>query len=423
MKHALTIQDETESSVVTHVDPDADDAEASGLLDSIAQDPDDQPEAEAAETEAAAAPAKISRSASSPFLLESLYFRSFGERALLEREEEIALAKQLDLGSRQVRHALQLAIKAASRLKRTPAVTAGLHTLQTVRRLSGLSATALNQADAALQDLLHEAAASGKVGASVRKELSEYLAQLHNSRVTLETAKDELVRCNLRLVVNVAKHYTGRGLTLLDLVQEGNIGLMKAAERYQHRKGFKFSTYATWWIRQGITRSLADQSRTIRIPVHQTEASNRILRASRRLVQQFGRQPRLEEVASAMRMRPDRLHETMQAFQEPVALEHRVGDGGTELGELLPDHQAVPPDALVNRTELTREMDRILSNLTPREQTVIRLRFGIGEDQARTLEQVGQHLSVTRERIRQIEAKALKKLKTPMVKEMFAALK
>ena len=124
-----------------------------------------------------------------------------------------------------------------------------------------------------------------------------------------------------------------------------------------------------------------------------------------------------------MRMRPDRLHETIQAFQEPVALEHRVGDGGTELGELLPDHQAVPPDALVNRTELTREMDRILSTLTPREQTVIRLRFGIGEDQARTLEQVGQHLSVTRERIRQIEAKALKKLKTPMVKEMFAALK
>jgi RNA polymerase primary sigma factor len=423
MKHALTIQDDTEPSVVTHVDPDADDAEASGLLDSIAQDPDDQPEAEVAEAEAAVTPTKLSRSASSPFILESLYFRSFGERALLERDEEIALAKQLDLGSRQIRHALQQAVKAAGRLKRTPAITAGIHTLQTVRRLSGLSATALNQADAALKNLLREAAASGKAGASVQKELREYLAQIHASRVTLETAKDELVRCNLRLVVNVAKHYTGRGLTLLDLVQEGNIGLMKAAERYQHRKGFKFSTYATWWIRQGITRSLADQSRTIRIPVHQTEASNRILRASRRLVQQFGRQPRLEEVALAMRMRPDRLHETIQAFQEPVALEHRVGDGGTELGELLPDHQAVPPDALVNRTELTREMDRILSNLTPREQTVIRLRFGIGEDQARTLEQVGQHLSVTRERIRQIEAKALKKLKTPMVKEMFAALK
>ena len=419
MKDALAIQDDTEASVVSQVDPDADDPEASGLLDSIAQDVDDQPEAEA-EPEP---PAKISRSTTSPFLLESLYFRSFGERGLLERDEEIALAKQLDLGTRQIRQTFQQAVKVAGRLKRTPATTAGIETLQTVRRLSGLSATALNQADAALTNLQREASASGRTGAAVQKELSLCLAQLHRSRVTLETAKDELVRCNLRLVVNVAKHYTGRGLTLLDLVQEGNIGLMKAAERYQHRKGFKFSTYATWWIRQGITRSLADQSRTIRIPVHQTEASNRILRASRRLVQQLGRQPRLEEVASTMRMRTDRLHETIQAFQEPVALEHRVGDGGTELGELLPDHQAVPPDALVNRTELTREMDRILGTLTPREQTVIRLRFGIGEDQARTLEQVGQHLSVTRERIRQIEAKALKKLKTPIVKEMFAALK
>ncbi len=419
MKQALAIQDDTETTVISQVDPDADDSEASGLLDSIAQEADDQPETEPE----AEVPAKITRSASSPFLLESLYFRSFGERGLLERDEEIALAKQLDLGTRQIRQTLQQAAKTAGRLKRTPATTEHVQTLQTVRRLSGFSATVLNQADIALTNLRQEAAASGKSGASVHKDLSASLAQLHSSRITLETAKDELVRCNLRLVVNVAKHYTGRGLTLLDLVQEGNIGLMKAAERYQHRKGFKFSTYATWWIRQGITRSLADQSRTIRIPVHQTEASNRILRTSRRLVQQLGRQPRLEEVAFTMRMRPDRLHETIQAFQEPVALEHRVGDGGTELGELLPDHQAVPPDALVNRTELTREMDRILGTLTPREQTVIRLRFGIGEDQARTLEQVGQHLSVTRERIRQIEAKALKKLKTPFVKEMFAALK
>lgn len=417
MKHAIAIQDDTDPTVTVEVDPDADDAEASTLLDSIAQG--DQPEAETEE----AAPEKPLRSASSPFLLESLYFRSFGERGLLEREEEIELAKQLDLGTRQIRQSLLQAVKACTGLKRAEAAAEHIQTLQTVRRLSGLSATALNQADHALEHLLLDSTAGVKVQAAVRKELEACLATLRSSRVTLETAKDELVRCNLRLVVNVAKHYTGRGLTLLDLVQEGNIGLMKAAERYQHRKGFKFSTYATWWIRQGITRSLADQSRTIRIPVHQTEASNRILRASRRLVQQLGRQPRLEEVASMMRMRPDRLHETMQAFQEPVALEHQVGDGGTELGELLPDQQAVPPDAHVNRTELTREMDRILGTLTPREQTVIRLRFGIGEDQARTLEQVGQHLSVTRERIRQIEAKALKKLKTPMVKEMFAALK
>jgi RNA polymerase primary sigma factor len=417
MKDALAIQDDIEPTVAAEVDPDADDPEASTLLDSIAHG--DQPEPEAEET----VPEKPLRSASSPFLLESLYFRSFGERGLLERDEEIALAKQLDLGTRQIRQTLQHAAKVCGRLKRTERTTENLQTLQTVRRLSGLSATVLNQAESALIQLQEEAEAGGRTFATVRKELDAFLSQLRASRITLETAKDELVRCNLRLVVNVAKHYTGRGLTLLDLVQEGNIGLMKAAERYQHRKGFKFSTYATWWIRQGITRSLADQSRTIRIPVHQTEASNRILRASRRLVQQLGRQPRLEEVAFTMRMRPDRLHETIQAFQEPVALEHHVGDGGTELGELLPDQQAVPPDAHVNRTELTREMDRILGTLTPREQTVIRLRFGIGEDQARTLEQVGQRLSVTRERIRQIEAKALKKLKTPMVKEMFAAIK
>ncbi len=417
MKDASVIQDDTEPSVAVAVDPDADDPEASTLLDSIAQD--DQPEVDPE----AQSPERPSRSASSPFLLESLYFRSFGERALLERDEEIALAKQLDLGTQQIRQVLQQAVKLCGRLKRTDHITGHVQTLQTVRRLSGLSATALNEADEALTQLQLDTTAGVRIPAAVRKELEICLAQLRASRVTLETAKDELVRCNLRLVVNVAKHYTGRGLTLLDLVQEGNIGLMKAAERYQHRKGFKFSTYATWWIRQGITRALADQARTIRIPVHQTEASNRILRASRRLVQQLGRQPRLEEVALSMRMRPDRLQETIQAFQEPVALEHQVGEGGTELGELLPDQQAVPPDAHVNRTEMTREMDRILGTLTPREQTVIRLRFGIGHDQARTLEQVGQQLSVTRERIRQIEAKALKKLKSPMVKEMFAALK
>ncbi|MBL8042761.1 MAG: sigma-70 family RNA polymerase sigma factor [Nitrospira sp.] len=417
MKDASVIHDDTEPSVAVPVDPDADDPEASTLLDTIAQDDqaDVDPEAQA--------PEQPARSAASPFLLESLYFRSFGERGLLEREEEIALAKQLDLGTRQIRQVLQQAAKLCGRLKRTEQVTAHLQTLQTIRRLSGLSATALNEAEEALTQLQGDTTIGTKVPVAVRKDLQSCLTQLRTSRVTLETAKDELVRCNLRLVVNVAKHYTGRGLTLLDLVQEGNIGLMKAAERYQHRKGFKFSTYATWWIRQGITRALADQARTIRIPVHQTEASNRILRASRRLVQQLGRQPRLEEVALSMRMRPDRLQETIQAFQEPVALEHQVGDGGTELGELLPDQQAVPPDAHVNRTEMTREMDRILGTLTPREQTVIRLRFGIGQDQARTLEQVGQQLSVTRERIRQIEAKALKKLKSPVVKEMFAALK
>ena len=291
-----------------------------------------------------------------------------------------------------------------------------------VKELSGLSATAIDKAEQRLTEMVQHGTGQQKIPITIAKRLKEELATIQSARAVLERAKDELVRCNLRLVVDVAKHYTGRGLTLLDLVQEGNIVLMKAAERYQYRKGFKFSTYATWWIRQGITRALADQSRTIRIPVHQTEASHRILRVTRRLGQQLGRPARIEEVAQALRMRPDRLHETMQAFQEPVALEKPVGDGSTELGELLPDIQAVPPDAHVHQTEMSHQLERILETLTPREQTVIRLRFGIGHDQACTLEQVGQSLSVTRERIRQIEAKALKKLKTPHIKEMFAAI-
>ena len=412
------VQEDQEDKVSATVELDADDAEASGLLDVIGRDSAESAEtAEQPETK----PREVQRQG--PFLLESLYFHSFGERPLLTRDEEVSIAKRIDGGTCASRAALRQSIKTASRLKRSENTAMAIRTLQGIRRLSGLSATALDKADASLASLLREAKGPGKTAMSVQKQLKASLSQLRASRTVLEKAKDELVRCNLRLVVDVAKHYTGRGLTLLDLVQEGNIGLMKAAERYQYRKGFKFSTYATWWIRQGITRALADQSRTIRIPVHQTEASNRILRVSRRLGQQLGRPARLEEVASALRMRPERLHETVQAFQEPIALENPIGDGDTQFGELLPDHQAVSPDAHVHRTELTRELDRILSTLTPREQTVIRLRFGIGQDHPRTLEQVGQNLSVTRERIRQIEAKALKKLKTPEVRQLFAAIK
>jgi RNA polymerase primary sigma factor len=417
MKETLVLAEEKEPMTGPVIDPDADDPKASDLLEVISHDAH---EASAREEQPEA---KAPRMADGPFLLESLYFRSFGERPLLAREEEIALAKQIDIGTRSVRLALRQAIKAGARLKRSDDTLEALRTLQETKRLSGLSATALDQAQQSLQNVITEHTGTSKTSIPLLKQMAQSLSEVRRARIILERAKDELVRCNLRLVVDVAKHYTGRGLTLLDLVQEGNIGLMKAAERYQYRKGFKFSTYATWWIRQGITRALADQSRTIRIPVHQTEASNRILRVTRRLGQQLGRPPRLEEVAHTMRIRPDRLHETIQAFQEPVALEHTIGDGETEFGELLPDQQAVPPDAHVNRSELTREMDRILGTLTPREQTVIRLRFGIGHDHPRTLEQVGQRLSVTRERIRQIEAKALKKLKTPQVKEMFAALK
>jgi RNA polymerase primary sigma factor len=397
-------------------DMDADDSTASGILEVIGRDG-------VQESASENKPAMRTSQGASPFLLESLYFRSFGERALLTREQEIALAKYVDEGTRRIRIALRQAVTVLARCKRTPEMLECINQLQIIRRLSGLSATALSSAEQILQTVIKPADRETKPTLIIAKRLKTVISEIHTARRILEKGKDELVRCNLRLVVDVAKHYTGRGLTLLDLVQEGNIGLMKAAERYQYRKGFKFSTYATWWIRQGITRALADQSRTIRIPVHQTEASNRILRVTRRLGQQFGRPARLEEIAHVLEMRPERLHETVQAFQEPVALENPIGDGDTEFGDMIPDQQAVPPDANVHRTEMTQQLDRILSTLTPREQTVIRLRFGIGYDEASTLEQVGQTLSVTRERIRQIEAKALKKLKTPEIKELFAAIK
>ncbi len=416
MKNDLFPIDGPEKRSVERKDADTDHSEDSDLLDMIGRD-----SAEGSRPKHTQ-PAKRHSVADGPFLLESLYFHSFGERPLLTKEEEIQLAKKIDHGSQTIRTTLRQTERLLSRSNKSDATIESRESLKTVRKLSGLSATALDKAEETFVHLIKPETRQSKLSAAVIKQLKGALTTIRGARAILEQAKDELVRCNLRLVVDVAKHYTRRGLTLLDLVQEGNIGLMKAAERYQFRKGFKFSTYATWWIRQGITRALADQSRTIRIPVHQTEASHRILRVTRRLGQQLGRPAKLEEIASVLRMRPDRLHETVQAFQEPVALEHPVGDGGTQFGELLPDLQAVPPDAHVHRTEMTNQLDRILETLTPREQTVIRLRFGIGQDQSFTLEQVGQNLSVTRERIRQIEAKALKKLKTPAIKEMFAAI-
>ena len=417
MKKNLFPTPEPEELVTMAKDVDADDPEASDLLDVIGKDTSEEEQPE--EPVKAATRTAVS---GGPFMLESLYFRSFGERALLTREEEVELAKKIDSGTSTIRKTLRQTLRVFPKLTRTASVLEAQHTLQMVKGLSGLSASAIDKAEQRLAEMINQGTGEQKLPATIAKQIKEGLATLRSARVLLEQAKDELVRCNLRLVVDVAKHYTGRGLTLLDLVQEGNIGLMKAAERYQYRKGFKFSTYATWWIRQGITRALADQSRTIRIPVHQTEASHRILRVTRRLGQQLGRPARIEEVADVLRMRPERLHETVQAFQEPVALEKLVGDGNTEFGELLPDLQAVPPDANVHQTEMAQQLERILDTLTPREQTVIRLRFGIGHDQSCTLEQVGQSLSVTRERIRQIEAKALKKLKTPQIKEMFAAI-
>jgi len=389
--------------------------------------------------------------------LVQAYFHSMGDISILTKAEEVELAKKLLEGKEIQREIVKLipmtkitarALKAEeegdlltdderkeevlvrvlSRLSSMTEEIDDLYTMMTpyggsLKRLRGLIKNEKSKRRvrvAILEDMMLLARNVQKKFKSIETEagikVDEVLdvwVKIRKVQAFMTEAKNELITRNLRLVVNIAKNYVGRGLPLLDLIQEGNIGLMKAVDKFKHEKGFKFSTYATWWIRQAITRALIDQTKTIRVPVHMMEFYNRVTKGSRELTQVLGREPSDEEIAKKLQVPTKKVEDVYRAIQDPIALQTPVGDEDTELEDFIGDKNSPSPYNEAEIKEVSTYIQKVLCTLTPKEERVIRMRFGIGVDRDHTLEEVGRHLTITRERVRQIEAKALRKLKHP----------
>jgi RNA polymerase primary sigma factor len=385
--------------------------------------------------------------------LVQAYFHSMGNISILTRNEEIELAKRLEEGkeiikgivitlplykkleasldgkdeedrnnseeektdealemSLEVLDNLMIKIEIADRKIARHGTLKDLKKLITGKKKQNINLIQLNTISKEVQNEYKRV--ESEVGLKI-DELKANWDRITKARILISEAKNELITRNLRLVVNVAKNYIGRGLSLLDLIQEGNIGLMKAIDKFDYKMGFKFSTYATWWIRQGITRALIDQTKTIRVPVHMMEFYNKVIRASRELTQQLGREPTKEEIAKRLEVSTGKVEGVFKAIQDPIALQTPIGDDDSKLEDFISDKDSPSPYSDTERNNVTEQILRALNTLTPREDKVIRMRFGIGFEKDHTLEEVGRHFSITRERVRQIEAKALRKLKHP----------